>query len=67
MARAIAVGIPVDQDHQLNRETGQANGFAVPEADRTVHKDKLAVMRRKSIQAIPVENSQEEAERKELE
>ena len=49
MARAIAVGIPVEIEHRLNRETGQANGVAVPEADRNVFKEKLSIRKRKSI------------------
>ena len=67
MARAITVGVPVEIDHRLNRETGQANGLAVPEADRGVFKNKLALLKRRSIEAIPIDNSIEEEERKELE
>ena len=67
MARAITVGVPVEIDHRLNRETGQANGLAVPEADRGVFKKKLALLKRRSIEAIPIDNSIEEEERKELE
>ena len=46
IARAISVGIPVELEFRLNRSTGQSNGVAVPEADRTEHKAKLAILKR---------------------
>ena len=46
IARAISVGIPVELEFRLNRSTGQSNGVSVPEADRTEHKAKLAILKR---------------------
>ena len=60
VARAIAVGIPAELNYQLDRSTGQSIGVAVPEADRAVHKEKLVVLKRSAIQAIPLESQAEE-------
>ena len=62
MARAIAVGIPLEMDATLDRETGQSNGFTIPEADRDVYKDRLSLSKSKSIEGIPCDDPDQDKE-----
>ena len=56
IARSIQVGIPPENSGVIDRRTGLADGFVVPEADREVNKDPIYFVKRKSICAIPVMN-----------
>ena len=44
-ARAISVGIPLDVEANMDRQTLSANGMAIPEADREVNKSKLVLLK----------------------
>ena len=62
MARAITVGTPLEIDATLDRVTGLSNGLTIPEADRGVHKGHLSVLKHKSIQGIPWEETDDDLE-----
>lgn len=53
LPRSIHVGLPPNFTHTIDR-TGQADGVAVPEADREVNKKPIYFEKRKAIQAIPL-------------
>ena len=53
-ARAIQVGVPLSGSTVIDRETGQGEGVAVPEADRDAHTTPLYNVKKNAIPGIPL-------------
>ena len=60
-ARSIHVGMAPDAPMTYDRRTGEAEGLAVPEADREVFKKPIHFRLKEAIQAIPYKDENGEA------